>query len=131
MTQKEVLDEWMNCYRERALAVGGCKRGAPTVAFKKEILKDYKGPSPSPPNWAHVPQSEAKLFLPPHGYLWRSRTVDAWNARYSTYPVRSAKDTAHGGEGESLKEALRGAWSWFLSHHGLDESHCHIVGLFA
>ena len=127
MNKQAALDSWLFNHKERALKIGGCKSGKPTQQYVKDCLKQYKGPKRLP-DFTHIPQSEGKRWMPPGGYLWRSRTDNVWCSRYSFYPERAAADSAHAGEGGSLVECLRHAWYWYLKHFGLDEEHCPIPG---
>lgn len=97
---------------------------------RSKAVVGYKGPSMLPAPTEHVSQAVAKSLLPPRSFLWRARQSNSWNARYSQWPTRSARDTAHGGEWGALVHVLRHAWQCFLDASGLGVEHCPIADLF-
>ena len=129
MVSQEEFNKYADAYRGRALRAGGCLRGTATQTYIRNTVKFYKGPEKLPV-WDHVPQGEAKKFLPPGGFLWRSHTDNAWHARWETCPERAATDVANGGEMGALTVVLQHAWQWFLQKKGLNASHCPVQALF-
>lgn len=109
------------------------KRAAsrPGAQHVKNVLSKYKGPKKLPLNYDHFDQRAARKYLPPDSYLWRARTSGSWNARHKTFPSKSCRDTAWGGEAGALVQCIRHCWEWFLDVNGLAPEQCPFKELWA
>lgn len=102
-TRKTELTEFRSCY-------GAKKASLRTTGSGKQSKRRPPWKGPSKVSYEHLNQKQAKDLLPPGAFLWRARSSGSWNARYSTMPSRSCRDTAWGSEQEALRECLRHAW---------------------
>ena len=103
------------------LAAGGGKASSKKVA--------WKGPKKIG-GMEQIKQSDAKKFLPPNSYLWRSRGSGSWNSRHSDLPTRSCRDSAWGSEERAILECLRYAWDCYLDLTGFRREDCPIGDLW-
>ena len=77
-------------------------------------------------------QTEAKVYLPPGGYVWRSRAHGSWEVALLPHRRQSRSWSKHGGDTfECLKHVLMVVWHWYFEDNGgMPESHCPIDGIF-
>ena len=98
------------------------RRAAGQPTARATLRTSYKGPKKWPND--HIAQKDAKLMMPPDSALWRSRTENIWNGRYKKMPIRSASDSAWGGQHGSLRQAVQWAWECFLDMNDLKKEDC-------
>ena len=92
-------------------------------------LKAYTGPKELAA-FDHADQKLVKQFLPPLAFCWRTRSFNSWVGQYRHWPMRVAKDSAHGGEQGAICEILRHTWHDYLFAHGIADANCPIKNLF-
>lgn len=123
VARESVVADFTKCLKE--------KRGSARVTSSGRQSKKkvpWKGPAQMPA--AHLEQQTAKKLMPPDSYLWRARTCNSWQARYKSFPTRSARDSAWGSEDAALRQCVMHAWSQYLTFNGYDTSMCPVAGLF-
>ena len=75
-------------------------------------------------------QSDAKALMPPHSFIWRSRTQGAWCCHVRGYSRRSFSWNLYG-DRDSVFHCLKVAWGMHLAREGLTMSACPVEGLFS
>ncbi len=118
-------------YREKVL--GKKKLKAAAQAASKE-LKKRKFPSlPAVLKSASndLPQSEAKTFMPPGGYIWRANFGGSWQCHVPPHSRHTESWAQHGNDSrKAMLACIRFAWCQFLEEKHLEITDCPIAGLF-
>jgi len=79
---------------------------------------------------AHIDQKEAKEFLPPGAYIWRSHTRGEWNAHLPGTTRVWEPFIRWGSSERALRECLKRVWGLYLEMQGLDRVRCPWKDLF-
>ena len=104
-------------------------RGRPMKGAAASSTAHEFVPRPFPTDARSIEQQEAKLFLPPNSFIWRSWRIASWIGRYPPYGTHQATMLGTSCEG-ALKEVLKAVWMDWLKDHNLDTSACTVEGLF-
>lgn len=85
-------------------------------------------PPPPPPSRLphHIPQAEARLFIPApgHCHIWQGRTRGEWNGHYPPNKRVHKPFVRYGGSEGALKECLKDLWMQHLTKLNLGVEHC-------
>ena len=109
------------------------KGKAPQLTDKWHPLYNIKLPKALPSQLTHkdLTQPEAKVFMPPGSYLWRSVKHGSWEAHCPPHRRFSEPWARYAGSSyEAMHVCIRRAWILYLADFGLFESHCPIEGIF-
>eukprot|EP00974_Lingulodinium_polyedra_P076737 7428647-Lingulodinium_polyedra.AAC.1 len=99
-------------------------KGPASKGMKKGSKTTYPEKIPS-----RIPQSEAKIYMPPDSSLWRGLVRSEWCAHVRPHP-RFSEPWKTSGEHDALIRIYRKAWRLHLQREGLAESQCPIKGIF-
>ena len=100
----------------------------------KEGFKAKRSQSKRKPSYkkatlpSRVPQSQAKLYLPPNSAIWRDLKRGGWCAHVKPYKRVSELWEKHGDDHKALVAILRRCWMQRLEFDGQPRSACPIRG---
>ena len=75
-----------------------------------------------------IDQRDAKVFMPPQGYLWKNNTDSSWCARCPPFPPLQRSWRCHG-QLTSLKFVISAAWWQWCRLNGVKWEDAPVVGL--
>ena len=78
----------------------------------------------------HIPQPEAKRYIPPGAHIWVGYTREAWCGHLKPFKRVSAAFGSSGGSQGALREVLRMLWSDYLFSRGEEQAMCPWAGIF-
>ncbi|CAK0821011.1 unnamed protein product [Prorocentrum cordatum] len=92
------------------------------------------GPAPPPRSLdrealAMMEQSEAKVFMPPNSFLWKSRADATWHGRFSDFPTHN-RSTSLWGE-DALWIVISLCWRDWCWSTATSMADCPMTGLWA
>ena len=78
-----------------------------------------------------LPQSEAKLLMPPGSSIWRANYVGSWQVHVPPHPRHSEAWAKHQQSShKAMIAAVTFAWQQWLDDKDLSKERCPIAGLF-
>ena len=131
--QQDLNDLKMEVKQYREKLLGKKKLKAAAKAASKELSKRkfpcLEAVLKSASN--DLPQSEAKVLMPPGGYIWRANFGGSWQCHVPPHARHTESWAQHGNDSrKSMLACIRFAWSQFLEDEHLETSDCPIAGLF-
>ena len=78
-----------------------------------------------------ITQAEAKLYLPPNSYIWRSPKHATWEAHVPPHRRFTETWLKHNNDAyDAMHACLRHAWDMYFQDNGIPNTHCPIEGIF-
>ena len=112
-------DEFALSYQRKAESV----RGDDAKKLKKSEPSRLRLPE------HHVPQCEAKRYIPPGTAIWQGRTIICWNGHCPPYRRCSGTLAEYGNSELALRVVLKMLWRQYLKKNGKTERDCTVEGL--
>ena len=78
-----------------------------------------------------MPQQDAKRWIPPNSYIWRSNDRGAWMLHVVGRPRISASWTAFGGNSfQAMMDVVKRGWLMFMEDNEMHVKDCPLPDLF-
>lgn len=127
--EKQVFTKCYASERRRVQATASASQSGKRAKQERRAKVPAARPT-SLPCTSTIPHSEAKLYAPEGGFVWRSLTgTGAWEAHFPPYP-RISRSWSRYGENESLRPCLVELWTRWCEVHAMEPSACPVAGIF-
>ena len=77
-----------------------------------------------------IPQADAKLFMPPGGFIWQSKGSRSWRGRIPPLKAAHRSWRKHGHEG-AVFLVVQECWKQWCTLQGIPPDECPVKGVFS